>query len=145
MTKLTSSEHPWVLLGGGGHAQVLIGILRDLRVEIKGIIDPKLEPATNKWGLPILGGDEVVAKLENDALLVNGLGVIGCLNPRSKIFQARRKEGFGFPNIVSPTAYVSNLNVRLGDGVQILTGAVVHPGSTIGDNCVINKAAIIEL
>ena len=133
---------PVVVLGGGGHARVLIDALRLLRVEIAGVVDPAL--AGTVLGAPVLGGDEVLDTLDRTGVrLVNGLGSVGLPGRREELFEHLKGKGFSFASVVHPAAVVA-ADVELGEGVQVMAGALVQTGSSIGANSIINTRASVD-
>lgn len=131
----------FVVLGAGGHARVLAGALRAQRARVIACLDPDRSLWGRKLdGVPITGGDELLDSYRpNSISLVNGVGGPA----RRKIFARWTARGYRFPAVVSPAAYCSASAV-LGDGAQVLTRAVVHPGARVGRNAVINTAAVVE-
>lgn len=133
---------PVVILGGGGHARVVLDTLQRLGVPVAGLVGP--EPP--RWPAPVphLGGDDVVGAFERHTVrLVNGLGSIGRPQGRQRLFERFKTMGFTFETIVDPTAVVSP-SAELGEGVQVLAMAVVQPGVRIAANSIVNTGAIVE-
>lgn len=138
-------KRPVIILGAGGHARVLIDALLATSREISGIVDP--DPALKGariLGLPVLGGDEVVTQFPPaDVLLVNGLGSVGSPVRRQKIFERFKGMGYSFISVVHPSAVVAT-QVELGEGGQIMAGAVIQTGSRIGANVIINTRVSVD-
>jgi sugar O-acyltransferase (sialic acid O-acetyltransferase NeuD family) len=78
-----------------------------------------------------------------DVQLVNGVGSVASTSRRQNVYDRFTREGYRFAAVVHPSAIVA-LEMQLGDGVQILAGAVLQPGSVIGSNAVINTGAIVD-
>jgi UDP-perosamine 4-acetyltransferase len=132
-----------IILAAGGHAAVLAETLRAAKTRVAGFTDAARRGETVE-GLPVLGGDEVLAKLKPAAVrLVNGLGTTGDTGPRRRLFETWHDRGFRFPPVVAKSAVVAR-SASLGAGCQALTRAVVHPRAIIGDNAVVNTAAVVE-
>jgi len=136
---------PVILIGAGGHAKVLIASLLLLRREIIGIAEAKIEKQSELlWEIPIIGADEAIKKFGSEEIeLVNGLGSVGSPHRRMEIYQRFKKEGYRFAGVVHPSALIMR-DVELGEGVQIMAGAIIQPGCRIGDNAVINTGAILD-
>lgn len=137
---------PLVLLGAGGHARVLLALLRAGGHSVLGVCDPGLARAgVSEWrGLPVLGGDDAVAGLEPAAVaLVNGIGQLVGGNARLALSQSMRARGFRFPALVHPAAWVDP-DARLDDGVQVMAGAIVQADAEIGADCIINTRAGVD-
>ena len=134
-----------LMIGSGGHAKVLIDLLKQQDSEIVGIT----EYDNKKWGkniydIPVLGNDEIILSYEQDDIsLVNGIGSIGDVNKRKQIYEYFVAKGYHFPRIVHISSVVSSL-ANLADGVQVLAGVVVNAGVNIGENSIINTNASID-
>lgn len=134
-----------IVIGGGGHAKVLIdSILSSGFYQIEGILDMKFRPGEKVLGFPVLGGDEYLDKfIRNDFLLAIGIGSIESDGRRKIIYEKLKKTGFRFPTIIHNSANVSK-SVALQDGVQVMAGAIIQPEAQIGENSIINTGSIIE-
>ena len=136
-----------VFLGAGGHARVLIEIVRLVRpFELVGLLDA--DPGRRGQavdGIPILGGDELLARLRGEG--VTGAFVafasIRDTGARSRAYALLREHGYESPTLVHPRAIVSP-SATLGAGVAVLAGAVVGTGARLGENAIVNSAAIVE-
>jgi UDP-perosamine 4-acetyltransferase len=145
-----ASQHEIIILGAGGHGRVLIDVLRRAGRTITAATDA--DPTRHGQtfdGVPIIGGDDaVLAKSKDKVLLVNGQGNTphrgdSGLKLRRELFLRFAERGYQFLNVVSPDAVVS-ATATLGHGCQILTGVIVHPGTKVGDNAVLNSAASVD-
>ncbi|WP_044874943.1 acetyltransferase [Pseudomonas sp. LFM046] len=135
-----------VILGAGGHAKVLLGLLRDLGANIAGVCDPQLaSQGLREWrGLPVLGGDNVLEALDPAGVaLVNGVGQVVGGRARQRIFELWHARGFDFPTLIHPFAWV-DLSVQLAPGVQVMAGAVIQADVRIGANSIVNTKASID-
>lgn len=140
------NDKPIIIIGAGGHAQVLLDTLLCMgNSNILGFTDVNAQ----LWGqrllnFPILGGDEVLDRYSpENILLVNGLGSIGSTSLRQKIFLQKKLLGYHFASVIHPSAIISSF-VELGEGVQILAGAVVQTNCKIAENVIINTRAILD-
>lgn len=137
---------PVVILGAGGHAKVLLSLLRAIGAEIRGVCDPGLTASgVAVWReVAVLGGDEVLDGLDPTSIaLVNGMGQVVGSNRRQSLFVALQARGFQFPTLVHPAAWVDP-SVALQAGVQVMAGAVIQPDSTIGANTIVNTGARVD-
>lgn len=136
---------PVIVLGAGGHAKVLIDALLASSVIIVGIVDPNPALAGTKiLGVPVLGGDDVVDEIPpSQVQLVNGLGSVGLPANRQQLFARFKEMGYSFATVVHPSAVVAS-DVVLGEGPQVMAGAVIQPGSKIGLNSIINTRASVD-
>lgn len=136
-----------ILLGGGGHARVLIDCLQlGGAVMLVGV----LEADQARWGqsmlnVPILGGDERLAELAVHDVNCFAVGVGGTGNnrPRRKLFEFALSCGLRSLTIQHPTAVLSP-HATVGEGAQLLPGCIVNAGARVGHNVIINSGAIIE-
>jgi UDP-perosamine 4-acetyltransferase len=136
---------PVLVLGGGGHAKVLIEALRAMSVAVTGIADPDPElHGVTILGVTVLGGDEVVCGFTPyEILLVNALGSVGLPVARQKSFEYFKREGYVFATVIHPAAVIAS-DVELGEGVQVMAGAIIQPGSRVGCNVIINTSASVD-
>lgn len=137
---------PLVILGAGGHAKVLLSLIQAAGLEVLGICDPALAAqGVVQWrGMKILGGDDVLVDMDPDMVgLVNGIGQVVGSPQRQHIFSGLKEKGFRFPALVHPAAWVDS-SVVLGEGVQVMAGAVIQPDTIIGINTIINTRAGID-
>lgn len=135
-----------VLLGAGGHARVLLSLLRAGGWTVRGVCDPGLAAAgTRQWrGLPVLGGDDALAALDpGDVGLVNGVGQLVGGTVRHALFARLRKKGFHFPVLVHPAAWV-DATATLADGVQVMAGAIIQADAIVGADSIVNTRAGID-
>tara|TARA_B100000787_G_C16199227_1_gene303590 strand:+ start:2031 stop:2645 length:615 start_codon:yes stop_codon:yes gene_type:complete len=135
---------PIIILGGGGHASVLIDILSFMNSKVIGITDPLLEKGSLVNGVSVIGCDDRVLDFANsEVLLVNALGP----RPKSLIREILSQKfinlGYQFLTLIHPRAYVSS-SAKIEDGAQIMAGAIVQAQSHIGMLSVVNTGAIIE-
>ncbi len=134
-----------IILGGGGHARVLIDILQAQSTIILGIVekDSKNEEKLVD-GVKVLGGEEIVYDYDpTSILLVNGVGSVETTGPRRKVFLKFKKKGYTFLSVIHQTATIAK-SAHISEGVQIMAGVVVQPGCVIGENSIINTKAAID-
>jgi sugar O-acyltransferase (sialic acid O-acetyltransferase NeuD family) len=136
------SVKPVIILGAGGHAKVLIDVLKLCKVQILGYTDPqKFEPIL---GIPRIGDDEEILNYDPSCIeLVNGIGSIGNNRLRKALFSKFKENGYVFRSVIHPKAIVA-ADAQLSEGVQIMAGAVVQPGCVIGHNTIINTMVSID-
>lgn len=134
-----------IIIGAGGHGKVLADALRALGHPVLGFADTNPEKwNTTVLGLRILGGDDAVSRQPTDSvLLVNGVGSAGSLAARRATYLRFTELGYRFMTVVHPRATVAR-SARVGDGVQVMAGAVVQADARLGDNTIINTGAIVD-
>jgi sugar O-acyltransferase (sialic acid O-acetyltransferase NeuD family) len=143
---MNTSLRPLVLLGAGGHARVLAALALAAGYQILGVCDSELAAAAiSRWeGLDVLGDDGALDRLPPDRVeLVLGIGQLTKGTLRERLFVAWRARGYDFPTLVHPTAWVAP-GVVLGDGVQVMAGAIIQPGCEIGANSIINTRSGVD-
>ena len=134
---------PILILGAGGHAKVLIDALRSSSGVILGIVDPS-SSVREVLGIPVIGDDSVVEKYAPGEIeLVNALGSVCSTKARRALFEKFARAGYKFASVIHPSAVIA-ADVCLGEGVQVMAGAVIQTGSTIGDNTILNTRACVD-
>ncbi|PQV52509.1 acetyltransferase [Paraburkholderia sp. BL21I4N1] len=132
------------VLGGGGHAKVVIAALTASGASVAGLIDPRLEIGTLMLGVPVIGGDEWMQKLDpHSAQLANGVGATVKSRVNRKLFDLWSAQGFSFATVLHPSAVVG-AEVELAPGCQIMAGAILQPHAKIGVGTVINTSVSID-
>lgn len=134
---------PVIVLGGGGHAKVLIGTLQLQKRRILGFVDPNstLPPVLGEQNLGT--DDAAFAYPPAEVELVNGIGSIGSPGARTAAFERFKAKGYTFATVVHPSASVAP-DVEVEEGAQVMAGAVVQPGSRLGINAIINTKASVD-
>lgn len=141
---LRESTPKLLMVGAGGHARVLQELLAEAGIALSGYVAPA--------GDCLLHGD--LARFDESALtdgtlasgdylLVNGIGSAGATTVRANVFAKLKSAGFSFLQLEAQTSHVS-ASASLGEGVQVLHGAVVHTDAVVDDNTIINTGAIVE-
>ena len=138
------------VLCAGGHARVVIDALARAGRPVTGVVDIDTSLHDSAiLGVPVLGDDDYVLALDSNKIaLVNALGnrpggnATG-MDRRRALFDRFKAKGYFFVTVVSPDATVSD-HVYLEEGCQIITRALVHPGSKIGANTIINTGASLD-
>ena len=136
-----------VILGGGGHAKVVIDCL-----EASGLAIPYgvLDSDKNLWdreilGVPIRGGDDLIQQLKKEGVVYFMVGVGGVRDngPRRRVFELGVESGLIPLTLQHPSAVCSRW-AKIGDGTLIAAGAVVSTAAVIGKNCIINTGALVD-
>lgn len=136
---------PFVILGGGGHARVVLDVLRSLGRPVLGVLMPD-RPAGADWhGLPVLGDDAWLEQPQARACqFASGVGMVpGRRSRRQAIFERLRALGLRMPALVHPAAVVSQA-AEMAGAVQVMAGAVVQPGVRLGAAVLLNTGARVD-
>lgn len=152
-----------VMIGGGGHARILLDAVRGSGWNVIGCLDKK-QPGTRVLGeIEILGPDDMLGDLYDRGVRVAFVGAAGsAIDPklRIKIFDMLKEKGFVLPPLVHKTAHLGERSeigeatylcggaqvgaqVLIGDGVIVNTNASVAHDSVIGDHCHLTPNAVI--
>lgn len=136
---------PVIILGGGGHARVLLDILRRLNCRLLGIVDPHQPVGGTLLGLQVLGADDVVFDYSATEIeLINGIGSLPKdKGLRASLFNSFNAQGYRFKTLIDPTAFIA-ADVELKNGVQVMAGAIIQAGAKIAENTIVNSGAIVE-
>ena len=136
---------PVILIGGGGHARVLIEFLRRLDARIEGILEAdEARHGGTLDGVPVLGGDQVVLERDaGDILLVNGVGSVRQPVARREVFERFSAQGYVFATLVHPSSVMAG-GLEPGAGAQLMAGTVIQPGARLGANCIVNTGATVD-
>ncbi|QXH48304.1 NeuD/PglB/VioB family sugar acetyltransferase [Pseudomonas xanthosomatis] len=138
------SSLPVVLLGAGGHARVVRDVIGLRGLTPVGVSAPELAKGIAWHGLVAVGDDDAVLQMGGQqVLLANGIGVIPGQAVRVRVHQRFQAQGFRFVTLVHPSAVLAAC-VELGEGVQVMAGAVIQPGSRIADGVVVNTGALVD-
>ncbi|OCW29302.1 acetyltransferase [Pseudomonas aylmerensis] len=135
-----------VMLGAGGHAKVLLSLAKASGLHVIGVCDPELHRSgVLMWrGLTVLGGDDALEPLDRARVgLINGIGQVVGSTLRRTIYELAVARGFLFPPLVHPSACVDESAV-LGQGVQVMAGAIIQPDVILGCNTIINTRASVD-
>lgn len=134
-----------LVLGGGGHAKVLISVLKKAGWRVLGYVDQRDRGTV--LGAERLGGDEVLPELRRRhprCAAALGIGKIDAASGfRLRLLDRLEELGFELPPIVSPQAVV-NEEVVLGAGTVVFDGAVVNSGTVAGRGCILNSNSTVE-
>jgi len=133
------------LLGGGGHAAVVIEALRATGLKPVCILDKVREAlGSHILGVPVIGGDDKLAAAGATHFIVT----LGAVAPgdgmnRQRLFDAGLAAGLLPMSVVHPAAIVSP-SATLGAGSAVMAGAIICPRAVIGRNVIVNTRAVVE-
>lgn len=130
------------VFGAGGHGKVVAEAARaGTRYELRGFLDDDARRRGEQWdGLPVVGGREAIASLEEGAEVALG---VGANRLRAELARTLAVQGRRLATIVHPTAVVAS-GVRLGAGTYVAPLAVLHTNARVGRACIVNSGAVVE-
>jgi UDP-perosamine 4-acetyltransferase len=135
------AREPVVILGAGGHAKVVIELMRAQDRPIAGLTDADSTPRS-VLGVPVLGDDLALVDLRA-AGVRHAFVAIGDNAARKAAARTAADLGFVLVNAVSPSAWVSD-TARLGHGVAVMAGAVINADAFVGDLAIVNSGAVVD-
>lgn len=128
-----------LLVGAGGFGRVVSELAR--QTYDCAFVDDGVDIGTVICDIPVIGHTENL--LELFAEYKNLVIVIGNNVVRERIYDLAKDIGYSFPNLISPSAYISPY-AQLGWGCVILNNAVVQNGSIVGNAVLINPGVEIH-
>lgn len=134
---------PTIVLGAGGHAKVIIEVLRESGAYRPiGCLGHVPESCHDLLGVPVLGDDEQL-----DAIRARGVQyafvAIGDNRVRHLLIERVRRAGFRLAQAISPRATVSP-SAQLSDGVAVMPGAHVGTETRLGEGVIVNTRAVVD-
>lgn len=126
----------YILIGGSGHAKVIMDCIRASSGEVAGILDDGMETGTSVLGVPVLGKTADYEAHRNHRFVI----AIGNNAVRRRIAE---KMNVLWGTVIHPAAVVSPHAV-IGEGTVVMPNAVINAGAEIGSHCIINTGAIVE-
>lgn len=131
-------ESSVIVMGGGGHAKVVISTLHAAGYRVSGVFDDDVE----KIGQKILGV-EILGTLNDvpDTSKAAGVIAVGDNHTRARIVS--RFPSIQWVSVVHPQAYVAE-TAEIGCGTVVFAGAIIQPGSVIGEYVIINTGATVD-
>ena len=133
------SKEKLLLVGAGGFGRVVSELAR--QSYDCAFVDDGVKVGSIVCDIPVVGRTVDLQKLF--AEYKNLVIVIGNNTVRERIYDIAKKIGYIFPNLISPSAYISPY-AKLGWGCVILNNAVVQNGSTVGNGVLLNPGVEIH-
>jgi sugar O-acyltransferase (sialic acid O-acetyltransferase NeuD family) len=134
-----------LILGAGGHAQVVADILlraRDAgqRVDPIGYLDDDTALHGKVFlGLAVLGDTSALGRIPHDAVII----AIGDNQIRRRLAEELASAGAPFFVARHPTAVIAP-DVEIGPGAMICANVVVNTGVVIGAHVILNTACTVD-
>ena len=133
---------PLWILGGGGHARVVIDTARSTGdYEVIGILDDQSGQETRAVdGVPVRG--PITAEALRQQQVTHAIIAIGNNGLRAAI--AARLDGLvTWATITHAHAYIAS-SATLGEGSVVFAKSVVQPGTSIGRHVILNTASTVD-
>lgn len=130
------------IIGGGAHGKVVLEALEMSGRKVTAFLDHDSEKHnTAIMGVPVLDLETVLGDANPNATrLAIGIG----LGPaRRQQFEFWKQRGFEFATVIHPTAVAAS-DLIIGEGAQLMAGAVTQPGVVVGENAVLNTGCRID-
>lgn len=132
-----------MIIGGGGHAKVVVDILTQQKTfTVVGIIDKQAGIGQYIAGIPIIGDDSSIEDFFGKNL-INAIIAIGDNKQRAYLYERLRDIGYTLVNAIHPSAVVSP-SAQVFSGTAIMPGAIVNASSLIRENVIINTKVSID-
>ncbi len=123
------------LYGAGGHAKVILDILRSCGMSVSGIIDDN--PHVVEWM-----GHSVIRRSEipSGSRAIISIGVNATRKALAEILSCR---GISFATGVASSAIVSP-SAEIGEGSVVMQGTILQSSCRIGRHCIVNTGASVD-
>lgn len=134
-----------LILGGGGHASVVIDTFRSVYPLINvGILDDNyLSLKSLGEHCSAIGPLSASLSLSTLSFWNQAFVAIGDTSVRLKWIYSLLDFGYSVPSIVHKTAYVSSASI-VGVGSAVMANSVIQPNCSIGIGCIVNTAASVD-
>ena len=142
---MTIEAPPVIVIGAGGHGEVLINTLRMMGRQILFITDDSTDQHGKIVdGAEVRGAGDLINRINPDTVeLVNGVGAVHRPLTRKKVFDCFKYRGYRFATVIHPSAVVAT-SAEIAQGAQIMSGAVVQPNAMIGVNVILNTRCSVD-
>lgn len=134
-----------IIIGAGGHAQVIADILQrnfDISQQYQpiGYLDDNTNiHSSYRLGLPVLGSIADLSNIPHHGIII----AVGNNHFRQELFNRLTTQGEMLITAIHPSAILAS-SVQIGKGTMICAGVVINPGAQIGDNVILNTACSID-
>ena len=125
-----------IVIGGGGHAKVVIDCIQSAGDTVVGILDDGLSVGTTVLNIPVLGRIDDYYKFADKQFII----AVGSNAVRRRIAENIKVKWY---TAVHPRAVISQY-AQIGAGTVVMPNAVINAGASVGKHCIINTCAIVE-
>jgi UDP-perosamine 4-acetyltransferase len=131
-----------VVIGGGGHARVVIEILLCAGWAVVGYTDAGAAPLDAFGSIRCLGDDHVLPELRT-AGVGHAIVAVGDNVLRGRLAGKAALMGFSVANAIHPSSQISP-SAQLGCGIAVMALSVINAATVIGDNTIVNTGATVD-
>lgn len=125
-----------IIIGGGGHAKVIIDIAKQNGCNIVGFLDDDIK-VSELLGYKRLGS---ISDCVNYGSEVSFFIAIGNNKIRKEIFS---KYSLNYATLIHPSAIIGP-SVSIGEGTVVMAGVVINASAKIGKQSIVNTACVVE-
>ncbi|MCD6555197.1 MAG: acetyltransferase [Anaerolineae bacterium] len=127
------------LIGGGGHAKVVVATLRSAGHRVAGVFDddPNRQ-GRSVLGVPVLGSIEQALNYKERGPFVIAIG-----DNRTRKSIAERFESLEWMSVVHPAAQIHS-SVEIAPGAVVFAGVVIQPDVVIGEHTILNTGCTVD-
>ncbi len=131
------------LYGSGGHAKVVLDILRLREAAVAVLLDDD-ETRTNMdvMGVPVVQAQDALETLRGQEVLY-GIIAIGDNQLRREKAELIRAKGYELLSAVHPKAVIAD-SVEIGAGTTVMAGVIVNWDAQIGENVILNTGCTVD-
>jgi UDP-perosamine 4-acetyltransferase len=130
-----------IVIGAGGHAKVVIELLRQSGNHVAYCISGG-EEHKECLGVPILVGDKWIENLRAEGFY-RAFAAIGSNRTRLRMSRVLKQFHYELVNAISPFSMISP-SAKIGVGVAIMAGAIINAEAEIGDFAIVNTGASVD-
>lgn len=134
-----------LITGASGHALEILDIVLQQTIPEEICFFDNVSPEIT---IPAIRNYRVVRSEEELPVFFNDNKkfVLGTGNPvaRKLLMNMCLRAGGELESVISPNAIISNIGTKLGEGINIMHGAILHPNAIVGRGSLINCRAIIH-
>jgi len=133
------------VLGGGGHAKVVVEVLQSQRKYRPVAITDRRAGSWSVLGVPVVGDESLISELPKAGIhwYVVGVGGVPDNRPRSLLYLKGQEAGLR-PLIALHRSAIIARSSEIEPGTVVMPGAVLNPGCRLGANVIVNTGAVVE-
>lgn len=144
MTTEQHSKEKLIVLGAGGHARAVAGVLEKLgNWDVLGFLDRvegNLGECIGAW--KIIGCESCLPRFIEQGVK-HAFVALGDNRERMEKQELLIRQGFRLATLIHPTA-VLEAGVHVGNGSLICAGVILGCSVKIGDGCIVNTGSIVD-